>query len=387
MLGEERIAQVLAGIGEDEGVGVDGREDESDAGEIFRELRFQRKSVFRAEQKAAMGEDTSGEDNWSWEILLETALDYLSERGKDLEVMAIAVEGATRVDGVDGLRSALTLQADLIEKFWDAGLYPREDEDDGIEARFLPISGLSGGGSDKDGTLIGPIRRITLASERSGGELRYLDRVLANAQLAAAQNSSANRESLTAEAQGVLDEIDSTVRRLNGATLDLVTAKVSESENSWRRAVSYISERTKPRFPAASRVTDELRNVREWLQTLRKLLPDDAPGDEQIEEAEGEGGGEASAAGAAAGVRGGPFTIGKISSREDALRAVTAAADYFDKFEPLSPTGSALREINRRARLSFRDLLSELIPDSDTRDTFYWRSGIKPPAEQEESYE
>jgi type VI secretion system protein ImpA len=47
--------------------------------------------------------------------------------------------------------------------------------------------------------------------------------------------------------------------------------------------------------------------------------------------------------------------------------------------------GATLREVDRRARMSLADLLEELIPDSDTRETFYWRSGIRPPvAAQEE---
>ena len=73
------------------------------------------------------------------------------------------------------------------------------------------------------------------------------------------------------------------------------------------------------------------------------------------------------------------MVLGKISSRADALRAVTAAAEYFERFEPHAPMGATLREVDRRARMTMADLLEELIPDSDTRETFYWRSGIRPP--------
>ncbi|WP_066477532.1 hypothetical protein [Sphingomonas sp. CCH5-A5] len=74
------------------------------------------------------------------------------------------------------------------------------------------------------------------------------------------------------------------------------------------------------------------------------------------------------------------MVIGRISQRDDALRAIAAAADYFERYEPLSPLGPSLREVDRRARLSLDALLTELIPDASVRETFYWRSGIKPPA-------
>ena len=73
------------------------------------------------------------------------------------------------------------------------------------------------------------------------------------------------------------------------------------------------------------------------------------------------------------------FFDGPGIDRADALRAVTAAADYFERYEPHAPMGATLREVDRRARMSLADLLEELIPDSETRETFYWRSGIRPP--------
>ncbi len=117
--------------------------------------------------------------------------------------------------------------------------------------------------------------------------------------------------------------------------------------------------------------------MREWVEGLAKFAPDD--GGDDSAEAEAAAVGAAPADGGGASVSGGAMVLGRISTRADALRAVTAAAEYFERFEPLAPMGPTLREVDRRARMSLTDLLEELIPDSDTRDTFYWRSGIKPP--------
>jgi len=369
---DERRARLLAAI--DGGVGVDGREDEGAAGNLFRELRFQRKAIFRAEQKTAMGEDPGPEDGWSWDILFETSADYLDEYGKDLEPAAILVEAAVRTSGLPGLVSATALLVELIETYWDAGLYPHEDEDDGIDARFQPLSGLSGGSSDKDGTLVIPLRRMVIAGS-GDDELRYLDRAVADAQLVAARSG---REDLANEAKAALDEIEAKARRAGRTPLAAAAAQIATAEESWRRAVGFISERTKPRFPAASKVSDELRNIREWVESLMRLLPEDIAinGEPPVSV-------DASTATQPAAATSAAFSIGRIERREDALRAVVAAAEYFQRNEPLSPIGTALREIDRRARLSFEELLTELIPDYDSRNSYYWRSGIKPPANVE----
>ena len=381
-LDEHLRERMLAEI--DGGVGVDGREDEGAAGEAFRELRFQRKAIFRAEQKAAMGEEVGGEEGWSWDAMLEISRDYLIENGKDLEVAAIMLEASTRVDGLNGLVGGLGVMADLVERYWERGLYPLEDEEDGVEARFQPLSSLSGGGSDKDGTLIAPVRRMVVAGDSVRGELTYFDRAVADAQLSAAQTASADkRRTMAEEAEQMLAAIEATTRQLPRSQIDRAVEQVADAEAAWRRGIGFISERTKPRFPAASKLTGELSAIGDWLKSLAKLLPEDMPAPEA-------GGAEAEGAEATGGVEGGagggrgPFTLGQMSTREHALQAVRAAATFFDVHEPLSPLGAALRDVDRRARLSFADLLNELIPDEDSRTTFYWRSGVKPPEEQAE---
>lgn len=377
IIGDDDGAAVLAAIdsGEGPGVGVDGRADEGTAGELFREIRFQRKSIFRAEQRAAMGEDPNDSENWSWDQLGETAHDYLAEHSKDLETMAILIETAARLDGPQGLQAAMTLLGSFIETWWEQGLFPAEDEEDGVEARFQPLSGLSGGGSDKDGTLIMPLRRMVLAGDASG-ELRYLDRVAADALLAGTGSGTAEKRSeRNAEAQEALDAADATARRVSRRKLQATADQLAGSEAAWRKAIGYVSERTKPKFPSASRVSDELRNMREWLDSLIKKLPEDAV--DAPQEVAGEVG--AAALPGVVAVAGGPMVIGRITRREDALRAIGAAADYFETNEPLSPLGGSLREVDRRARMSLDAYLEELIPDASTRQTFYWRSGIKPP--------
>ncbi|KPF77849.1 hypothetical protein IP88_05170 [alpha proteobacterium AAP81b] len=379
-IGGGEIAAAVEGVA-DASVGVDGRVDEGAAGDAFRELRFQRKAIYRIETRVAMGGDPPADgESWDWETLAEAAIAYLTDEAKDLEIMAMLLEAAVRLDGLPGLARATQVLADMVKAFWDAGLWPAEDEEDGVEARFQPMSGLSGGSGDKDGTLILPLRRLVLASNASGDSLQFIDRVIADGLFADAQTAGTpeKRGQLNREAEAALEAQAATARRLGAKALKPAVAQLAASEAAWRGAVAEIFGRTRPKAPAASRVSDELKNMGDWLKAFLKELPDDAP----VFEAEVEGDAAVAAGVPAAGVAaaGAPFSIGRIDRREDALRAIAAAADYFERLEPVSPLGHALREVDRRARMSLDAFLEEVIPDSGTRELFYWRSGIKPPA-------
>lgn len=379
LIDEERRQAILAPI--DDSVGIDGREDEGVAGDLLREIRSQRKAIVRIEQAAAMTDDefVLPDGGWDWDTLAENSVEYLSTHGKDLEPMTVLIEAAARSDGLGDLAAAMTLLADFVEAFWDQGLYPIEDED-GVETRFQPLSGLSGGSTDKDGALIQPVRKLLIA-RTSEGEFRHLDKVRADAAMTASQGLSGDAKSgRIEEANELYRGIEAHARRLSGDVLTRFAKFAGEADDGWRRAIGFISERTKPQFPAASRLSDELKAIRAWLEAM---APSAAVAEPEVGETGEDGGGGAALASGGGTGAGDGFVAGKITRRDDALKAVAAAADYFALYEPLSPLGVTLREVDRRARMSLHDLLNELIPDDSARRDFYWRSGIKPPAEEE----
>jgi type VI secretion system protein ImpA len=289
--------------------------------------------------------------------------------------MAVLIEASARVEGPSGLAESMTLLNDFVQTFWDLGLYPSED-DDGVSSRYQPLSGLSGGGGDKDGALIQPIRRMVLAAV-GGDQLRYLDKVRADAVMASAQTGSPEQKAARMqEAEAAYHETETLAQRLPRRSLSAASEQVGAAETSWRAAIAYIGERTKPHFPAASRVSDELAAIREWLDSLLARMAPDVE-HARVDEPSSDEAAPAGAAAATAEAR--AFVPGKITTREDALRAVAAAAEYFQRYEPHSPLGASLREVDRRARMSLHDFLAELIPDESVRQTYYWRSGIKPP--------
>lgn len=378
LIDEDTRLAVLAPI--EDSVGIDGREDEGAAGNLLREIRSQRKALVRLEQAAAMVDEdvVIPEGSWDWDAIGENAIEYLSTFGKDLEVAAVLMEVAARKAGLGDLAEATEAVAELVEAFWDQGLYPAEDED-GVETRFQPLSGLSGSSQSGDGALINPLRRNVILP--SG--LRMLDKVKGDSLMQSAQTLTGEAKRVKSdEARQAYADLEAAVRRSSPAGLAAAAALAARIEQAWKRLIAFISERTKPQYPSASRLNEELRTLNTW---LAGLAPSSDAGGASVDAgvvAEDDGSSGAISGGGGAAVA--SFVSGRISRREDALKAVAAAAEYFQVHEPLSPIGTTLREVDRRARMSLHELLSELIPDDSARNDFYWRSGIRPPAPVED---
>jgi type VI secretion system protein ImpA len=61
------------------------------------------------------------------------------------------------------------------------------------------------------------------------------------------------------------------------------------------------------------------------------------------------------------------------------LRDLVEIADYFRRTEPNSPLSYTLQDAVRRARLSWPELLAELVADEKARDSILNSLGIRKP--------
>jgi type VI secretion system protein ImpA len=68
-----------------------------------------------------------------------------------------------------------------------------------------------------------------------------------------------------------------------------------------------------------------------------------------------------------------------MASREDALRVLGEIANFFRRTEPHSPISYTLDEAVRRGRLSWPELLQEVVADLNTRNGILNMLGIRPP--------
>ena len=65
-----------------------------------------------------------------------------------------------------------------------------------------------------------------------------------------------------------------------------------------------------------------------------------------------------------------------IQTREEAFRTLDQLATYFRKTEPLSPVSFTLEQIVRWGRMSFPDLMKQLISNEDVRNELFRHTGI-----------
>ena len=71
-------------------------------------------------------------------------------------------------------------------------------------------------------------------------------------------------------------------------------------------------------------------------------------------------------------------TPGQILNREGALKQLEELSTWFRRTEPHSPLAYTLEEAVRRGRLTWPELLDELLTDKTVRDGLLVKLGIRP---------
>ncbi len=68
----------------------------------------------------------------------------------------------------------------------------------------------------------------------------------------------------------------------------------------------------------------------------------------------------------------------KLVTREDAMASLLEIAEYFRRTEPQSPIAYTIDEAIRRGRMSWPELMAELVHDQNVRNGIMVSLGIKP---------
>ncbi|HYP63543.1 MAG TPA: type VI secretion system protein TssA, partial [Acidocella sp.] len=67
----------------------------------------------------------------------------------------------------------------------------------------------------------------------------------------------------------------------------------------------------------------------------------------------------------------------RLATREDALKQLSEIADFFRRTEPQSPLAYTIDDAIRRGRLSWPELIAEIVRDDQTRYNILNSLGIK----------
>ncbi len=362
------LEALLAPIPGDAPQGVDIREDFS-AQSPYNRIRDARSEARDAEKLLDAGSDDARDPTPLWRSVRELGLKTLAETAKDLEVAAWVTEAYVRSHGLAGLTAGAKLIAGLAEQYWD-GVFPLPD-DYGVETRVGPVTGLNG--REGNGSLIQPLHMLPLFMRGNGTQVAVYQ-YDSSAQLGTLD--AERRQARIAAGAVAFDDLEKEARGQSRAFAKL-REDAREALDAWQAMAGILDAKASEDPPSTSTVRDMIAHV---VEIANRYAPPDAASPAADAQADGSGEAAGGAPGVAVGMIGGvAVPAGAVANREDALRALENLATFFRRTEPVSPLAYTLEEAVRRSRMTWPDLLEEIVADRDSRNAILTSLGIRPP--------
>jgi len=369
------IDRLIQPISEETPQGADPRRDRG-AGSLYSTIKDARNGARAAERASLFDEDARAGIMAQWRPILQQAPKLLETQAKDLEIACWYLEALVREAGFVGLRDGIKLIDALVENYWD-GLYPEPDEEDGLETRVAPLTGLNGDGGE--GTLLAPLRNLAITAPGTGSgnfdEFTFwqYQQALETDKLAdaGAREERANRLGFTLAA----------IRQAVQASPDAFYVDLLDDLDATLATYQQLHERLRGHCgadaPPSSAISALLEDIQRGLRFLAKdKLAQAQPAQS---EAPAEDGPVTAAAGtqavAAAGVAAG-IAAGPVASREEALQRLLEIAHFFRATEPHTPLASGIERLVRWGRMSVGELMAELMPDNTARAIYGQLTGV-----------
>jgi type VI secretion system protein ImpA len=367
------LAALLAPISEEASAGTDLRTDYSPGSLYYRlrDARAEARAIERASEaprdpgdprpvEAATGDAAAG-----WHTVRALGIEALTTRSKDLEIAAWLTEALLRSDSLAGLTAGVRLMTGLVETFWD-DLFPVPDED-GIATRVAPLVGLNG--VSGTGSLIQPLAKVDLFQRPDGAPLE-LWQYQQSFELAGIDDEARRQQRIEAGAVP-FETLENEARAAGSAGFVALQVEAAEAAAAWRALGEALDSRVGADAPPTSHVRDLLEQIRSVAARFggsaaaQPTEPGAEPGDAAAPE-------PGDAAVTAVRPQG-------LNSREEALRTLVQIAEFFRRTEPNSPLAYTLQEAVRRGRLTWPELIAEIVPDITSRSAILSSLGIRPP--------
>jgi type VI secretion system protein ImpA len=302
---------------------------------------------FADEGDAKKADETSKK---SWSLILADGPPLIKSVAKDLEVAAWVTEAALRTHQLAGLRDGLRCTAELVDRYWDE-VFPLPDED-GLETRLAPLAGLSGG--DIEGRLITPLKKVPLTEGDDPPPIAFWQ-----------YERAANSTSGKVEGGVTVATFETALRRSSPEYVRGLKQDAQACLDAAARLEAALEARCASEAPSFSRLRETLSQILDALRAHGGVAAEEPPAESEPAAAESEG--------AAAPAR------GRILDRQGAFRQLEELAAFFRRTEPHSPIAYAIENLVRRGRMSFPELVEELIADGNLRREYFVNAGIQPP--------
>jgi len=265
-----------------------------------------------------------------WPRVQSDALEALG-KSKDLRLLAYLGTAALRTEGLPSFASVLTTASRWLDTYW-AQVYPLLDED--AIARRNALNCLA-----DPMAVVDRVWRLPLVASRQHGRYGLRDIEIARGQVAPGPLEAKPDEAAIRAAFGEMPTEELTA-------LDRSVADALAALNS-------IDARM--RSEGGPDVAPDFAPLSTQFAKLNRFLR------EQVESRNGAGAG-AVAGGDGAGAA--SFAVGGIASRQDAIRALDAVAEYFRRNEPSSPIPLFVDRAKRLVAKNFLEVLADIAPDA-----------------------
>jgi len=320
------VEQLLAAISEESPCGDDLEYDPA-----FGEL--ERAAQGKPEQQ--MGDEVVPAEDADWRDVRNKAMELLG-RSKDLRVALQLTTALAHTDALPGFSDGLAVLRGLVERYWE-GVHPRLDPDDDLDPtmRVNILATLC----DQDAVL-SLVRNTPLVSSRVLGRFGLREIEMAGGHVDVPEGVEAPS---TAAIDGAFLESD--IEELQ-ATADAVNRAVEHADAIDTVLTGQVGYANTCDFAPLKTVLTAAQTV------LNEQLVRRGVGVAAEEGAAVEAGGAAAQ----------PIA-GEVSSREDVIRVLDKACDYFERHEPSSPVPLLLKRAKRLISKSFLDIMRDLAPD------------------------
>jgi type VI secretion system protein ImpA len=270
----------------------------------------------------------------NWAEIRDEALTAL-QTSKDLRLLAYLGVASLRIEGIAAFSQALSIAAHWLAVF-PTQVYPLVDEDALFRQNALncfadPVAVIDG------------LRRSPLVSHRQHGRftIRDVDLVSGDVQPAGNEVKPDGKQIEAAFDATALDELK-TLR----ATVDGALTAIKSIDTAMRDANGGAFA------PSFDSLSVQFKKMSAFVGARVAAHPENASvASQDGEVAGGEAGGMVMA-------------VGAIKSRQDAIRALEAAAEFFRRNEPSSPIPMFLERAKRLVSKDFLEVLADVAPDA-----------------------
>lgn len=300
-----------------------------------------------------------------WGEVAARAVRILREESKDIEAAACFCEAQLRLAGLGGLRAGLQLVHDLVADYWEV-LHPLPVPGNPASTRIAALRSLD----RPDGAFLIRLRLTSileagLAEPLGLWHLERLDQLeqvqsLEERTAAYAKDKLPSPEEMKAALENSYEQLRETRDEAAGAlgTADALNALLLE-----RCGAAPLSNTRDVLASLLARLQDFVASIGKTRPQAEHALLQDATAPD----------GMPSTAAVPATV---PLVAAGRLDREGALRLLTEISQFFRRTEPHSPLSYVLDQAIRWGHMPLPELMAELLPSGDARDTMFRLAGL-----------